>query len=67
MQDIMLAPYFLLSHLFRSADRLRSIFRACKIKHAACGGVTHFALAPDEDEGDIMTIAWGQNASNGAI
>lgn len=32
--------------------------------HATCGGVTLFALAP-EDDGSVLTIAWGQNASNG--
>ena len=39
----------------------------CKVKHACSGGVTHFALAPDEEEGEIMTIAWGQNAANGEL
>jgi hypothetical protein len=40
----------------------------CKIKHACSGGVTHFALAPDDDEdGGFMTIAWGQNAANGEL
>ena len=39
----------------------------CKIKQACSGGVTHFALAPDEEEGEIMTIAWGQNAANGEL
>ena len=40
----------------------------CKIKHACSGGVTHFALSPDDDEdGGIMTIAWGQNAANGEL
>jgi hypothetical protein len=33
---------------------------------AADGGVTHFALAPDEDDGGVMTIAFGQGATNGA-
>jgi len=37
------------------------------MKHACSGGVTHFALAPDEEEDDIMTIAWGQNAANGEL
>ena len=32
--------------------------------HVSCGGVTHWALAPDEDD-SVMTIAWGQNAANG--
>jgi hypothetical protein len=40
----------------------------CKIKHACSGEVTHFALAPDDDEdGGTMTIAWGQNATNGEL
>jgi hypothetical protein len=34
--------------------------------HAACGGVTLFALASEED-GGVMTVAWGQNAANGAF
>ncbi|TFK48358.1 RCC1/BLIP-II [Heliocybe sulcata] len=38
----------------------------CKMFHASCGGVTHWALAPDED-GTIMTIAWGQSAVNGEL
>jgi hypothetical protein len=38
-----------------------------KIKHACSGGVTHFALAPDEEDGEIMTIGWGQNAANGEL
>lgn len=39
----------------------------CKIKQICSGGVTHFALSPDEDEGGVMTIAWGQNAANGEL
>ena len=40
----------------------------CKIRNACSGGVTHFALAPDDDEdGGVMTIAWGQNAANGEL
>ncbi|PCH44602.1 RCC1/BLIP-II [Wolfiporia cocos MD-104 SS10] len=39
----------------------------CKVTHAACGGVTHWALAPDEDDGSIMTIAFGQGAGNGEL
>ena len=39
----------------------------CKIRHACSGGVTHFALSPDEEEGEVMTIAWGQNAANGEL
>uniref|UniRef100_A0A0W0FCX5 PHD-type domain-containing protein n=1 Tax=Moniliophthora roreri TaxID=221103 RepID=A0A0W0FCX5_MONRR len=46
---------------------------ACKVVHAACGGVTHWVLTPDESDEKpaapgtqvpIMTVAWGQNASN---
>ncbi|KZT10189.1 RCC1/BLIP-II [Laetiporus sulphureus 93-53] len=40
---------------------------ACKVTHAACGGVTHWALAPDEDDGGVMTIAFGQGAANGEL
>jgi len=32
--------------------------------HVSCGGVTHWAIAPDEDD-SVMAIAWGQNAANG--
>ena len=39
----------------------------CKIKQVCSGGVMHFALAPDEEEGGVMTIAWGQNAANGEL
>ncbi|KAL5513720.1 hypothetical protein ACEPAH_4120 [Sanghuangporus vaninii] len=41
----------------------------CKIYRACSGGVTHFALAPDEesDDGRVMTIAFGQNAANGEL
>ncbi|KAF8514474.1 RCC1/BLIP-II [Gautieria morchelliformis] len=38
----------------------------CKMTHAASGGVTHFALCPDDDS-SVMTIAWGQNAANGEL
>lgn len=34
------------------------------MNYAACGGVTHWALAPDDDD-LVLTIAWGQNAANG--
>jgi len=36
---------------------------ACKIIHAASGGVTHFATTPDAN-GGTMTVGWGQNAYN---
>jgi len=50
-----------------SSFRFMQDIMACKIKHVACGGVTHFALSPDEDDGGVMTIAWGQNAANGEL
>lgn len=40
--------------------------RGCKISLARCGGVTHWALTPDEqNDFPIMTVAWGQNATYG--
>lgn len=39
---------------------------ACKVFAAACGGVTHFAICPDEDD-TILSVAWGQNAANGEL
>lgn len=38
--------------------RRLTITRACKMFHAASGGVTHFALCIDEDDASVMTIAW---------
>ncbi|OCH96269.1 RCC1/BLIP-II protein [Obba rivulosa] len=38
----------------------------CKILQAACGGVSHWALAPDDDD-CVMTIVFGQGASNGEL
>ncbi|KAI9572017.1 regulator of chromosome condensation 1/beta-lactamase-inhibitor protein II [Boletus coccyginus] len=38
----------------------------CKICQASCGGVTHFALS-SEDDGSVMTVAYGQNAGNGEL
>ncbi|KAK7045887.1 hypothetical protein VNI00_007318 [Paramarasmius palmivorus] len=48
---------------------------ACKVTHAACGGVTHWVLTPDDSDekpgasgtAGVMTVAWGQNASNGEL
>ncbi|OJT07597.1 Protein RCC2 -like protein [Trametes pubescens] len=37
----------------------------CKIVHAACGGVTHWAIAQEED--GVMTITFGQGALNGEL
>ncbi|KAI0730901.1 RCC1/BLIP-II [Earliella scabrosa] len=39
--------------------------QGCKIIHAACGGVTHWALA--QEEAGVMTIAFGQGALNGEL
>ncbi|KAI0718012.1 RCC1/BLIP-II [Cerioporus squamosus] len=39
--------------------------QGCKIIHAACGGVTHWALA--QEETGVMTIAFGQGALNGEL
>ncbi|KAI0741335.1 RCC1/BLIP-II [Daedaleopsis nitida] len=39
--------------------------QGCKIIHAACGGVTHWSLA--QEEGGVMTIAFGQGALNGEL
>ncbi|KAF8264509.1 regulator of chromosome condensation 1/beta-lactamase-inhibitor protein II [Lactarius quietus] len=50
-----------------STFRLLQDIMACKIRHACSGGVTHFALSPDEEDGGVMTIAWGQNAANGEL
>ncbi|EPQ56793.1 hypothetical protein GLOTRDRAFT_92642 [Gloeophyllum trabeum ATCC 11539] len=49
-----------------SSFRFIQDIMGCKVTHASCGGVTHWALAPDED-GSVMTIAWGQNAVNGEL
>ncbi|GJE93212.1 RCC1/BLIP-II protein [Phanerochaete sordida] len=38
----------------------------CNVIAASCGGVTHWALVKEED-GSIMTIAFGQGASNGEL
>ena len=45
-------------------DDIERHTRGCKMIHASCGGVTHWALAPDDDD-IAMTIGWGQNAANG--
>ncbi|KAJ3530412.1 hypothetical protein NM688_g7713 [Phlebia brevispora] len=49
-----------------SSFRFMPDIQACKIASAACGGVTHFLLTPDED-GGVMTICFGQGASNGEL
>jgi alpha-tubulin suppressor-like RCC1 family protein len=38
----------------------------CRMSFVACGGVTHWGLTTDED-GSLMTVAWGQNAANGEL
>lgn len=38
---------------------------ACKVSDVSCGGVTHWALVPEDD--DVMTVTWGQNAANGEL
>ncbi|THH16847.1 hypothetical protein EW146_g3855 [Bondarzewia mesenterica] len=50
-----------------STFRYMQDIMGCKMLHASCGGVTHFAVAPDDEEGGVMTIAWGQNAANGEL
>ena len=54
--------YSLISQKTRVLTRLP--VRGCKISLARCGGVTHWAVTPDDD-GSPMTVCWGQNASNG--
>ncbi|KAK7435367.1 hypothetical protein VKT23_019722 [Stygiomarasmius scandens] len=49
-----------------STFRVMQDIMACKITHATCGGVTHWATTPDDD-GTTMTVAWGQNAANGEL
>lgn len=49
-----------------SSFRIMQEIMGCKISLARCGGVTHWALTPDEDD-SIMTVAWGQNAANGEL
>lgn len=45
---------------------LTRTIRGCNVIAASCGGVTHWALVK-EDDGSIMTIAFGQGASNGEL
>ncbi|GBE86634.1 predicted protein [Sparassis crispa] len=49
-----------------SSFRYLQDIMGCKITYASCGGVTHWALAPDDD-GSVMTIAFGQGAANGEL
>ncbi|KAK2467166.1 hypothetical protein APHAL10511_000715 [Amanita phalloides] len=51
-----------------SSFRFMQEIMGCKITLARCGGVTHWAVTPDDDdEGGLMTVCWGQNASNGEL
>ncbi|GLB41420.1 putative regulator of chromosome condensation (RCC1) repeat [Lyophyllum shimeji] len=49
-----------------STFRYMQDIMGCKISLARSGGVTHWALTPDEDD-TVMTVAWGQNAANGEL
>ncbi|KAG2143761.1 regulator of chromosome condensation 1/beta-lactamase-inhibitor protein II [Suillus bovinus] len=49
-----------------SSFRFIQDLMGCKISGGSCGGVTHFALTSDDD-GGVMTVAWGQNASYGEL
>ncbi|KAG2364307.1 regulator of chromosome condensation 1/beta-lactamase-inhibitor protein II [Suillus spraguei] len=49
-----------------SSFRFIQDLMGCKISGGSCGGVTHFALTTDDD-GSVMTVAWGQNASYGEL
>ncbi|CDO70139.1 hypothetical protein BN946_scf184783.g23 [Trametes cinnabarina] len=48
-----------------STFKLIQDIMGCKILYAACGGVTHWAIAQEDD--GVMTIAWGQGAQNGEL
>ncbi|KAJ6624924.1 regulator of chromosome condensation 1/beta-lactamase-inhibitor protein II [Mycena sp. CBHHK59/15] len=55
-----------------SSFRYMQDIMACKVTKISCGGVTHWALTPDDDDKDtgeeqVMTVAWGQNAANGEL
>ncbi|KAK0215160.1 regulator of chromosome condensation 1/beta-lactamase-inhibitor protein II [Armillaria fumosa] len=50
-----------------SSFRYMPDIMGCKITAAASGGVTHWALTPDDDSDGVMTISWGQNAANGEL
>nr|GAT55086.1 predicted protein [Mycena chlorophos] len=48
-----------------SSYRYMVDIQACKMSFVACGGVTHWAITDDDEvEGQVMTVAWGQNAAN---
>ncbi|EIW58162.1 RCC1/BLIP-II [Trametes versicolor FP-101664 SS1] len=48
-----------------STFKLIQDIMGCKIVHAACGGVTHWAIAQEEE--GVMTITFGQGALNGEL
>ncbi|KIL62087.1 hypothetical protein M378DRAFT_187414 [Amanita muscaria Koide BX008] len=48
-----------------STFRFMQDIMGCKMSLARCGGVTHWAVTPDDD--GPMTVCWGQNASNGEL
>ncbi|KAK0470721.1 regulator of chromosome condensation 1/beta-lactamase-inhibitor protein II [Armillaria novae-zelandiae] len=50
-----------------SSFRYMPDIMGCKISAAASGGVTHWALTPDDESDGVMTISWGQNAANGEL
>ncbi|KAJ7065206.1 regulator of chromosome condensation 1/beta-lactamase-inhibitor protein II, partial [Mycena amicta] len=48
-----------------SSFRYMQDIMACKVSFAVSGGVTHWVITDDDDvEGQVMTVAWGQNAAN---
>ncbi|PFH46297.1 hypothetical protein AMATHDRAFT_51137 [Amanita thiersii Skay4041] len=49
-----------------STFRYMQDIMGCKMSIARCGGVTHWAVTPDDD-GSPMTVCWGQNAANGEL
>jgi len=49
-----------------SSFRYMQDIMGCKIYFICSGGVTHWGLAPDDD-GTVMTIAWGQAAANSEL
>ncbi|KAJ7594389.1 regulator of chromosome condensation 1/beta-lactamase-inhibitor protein II [Mycena floridula] len=50
-----------------STFRYMQEIMGCKIYFASSGGVTHFALSPDDDDDPCLTICFGQNAANGEL
>ena len=54
--------FFAGSDLHVADERCRGVH----VTQASCGGVTHWALANEED-GSILTVAFGQGAANGTL